>query len=38
MTDNTHMIDNQLDGEWLQARQGEYFLIRIPSSATNGSY
>jgi quercetin dioxygenase-like cupin family protein len=38
MTANTQMIDNQLDGEWLQARPGEYFLIRIPSSATNGSY
>jgi hypothetical protein len=32
------MIDNQLDGEWLQARPGEYFLIRIPASATNNSY
>jgi quercetin dioxygenase-like cupin family protein len=38
MTANTHMIDNQLDSEWLQARSGEYFLIRILSSATNGSY
>jgi mannose-6-phosphate isomerase-like protein (cupin superfamily) len=38
MTSNTHMIDNPLDDEWLQARPGEYFLIRIPSSATNGSY
>jgi hypothetical protein len=33
MTANTHMIDNQLDSEWLQARSGEYFLIRILSSA-----
>jgi hypothetical protein len=38
MTANTPMIDNQLDGEWVQARPGEHFLIRIPSSATNGSY
>jgi quercetin dioxygenase-like cupin family protein len=38
MTGNTRMIDNQLDAEWLQARPGEYFLIRIPSSATNGEY
>lgn len=38
MTANTRMIDNQLDGEWLQARPGEYFLIRIPASATNNSY
>jgi quercetin dioxygenase-like cupin family protein len=38
MTDNVHMIDNQLDDEWLQARPGEYFRIRIPSSTTNGSY
>jgi mannose-6-phosphate isomerase-like protein (cupin superfamily) len=38
MTGKTHLIDKQLDGEWLQARPGELFLIRIPSSATNGSY
>jgi mannose-6-phosphate isomerase-like protein (cupin superfamily) len=38
MTANTHLIDKQPDSEWLQARPGEYFLIRIPSSATNGSY
>jgi quercetin dioxygenase-like cupin family protein len=38
MRANMNMISNQLDGEWLQARPGEYFLIRIPSSATNGSY
>jgi mannose-6-phosphate isomerase-like protein (cupin superfamily) len=38
MTANTLMLDKQLDGEWLQARPGEYFLIRIPSLATNGSY
>jgi mannose-6-phosphate isomerase-like protein (cupin superfamily) len=38
MTGNTRMTGNQLDGEWLQARPGEYFLIRIPSSATNGEY
>src|ERR1700731_3825936 len=38
MTGNTYTIDPRPDGEWLQARPGEYFLIRIPSSATNGSY
>lgn len=38
MTGNTRVIVNQLDGEWLQARPGEYFLIRVPSSATNNSY
>jgi mannose-6-phosphate isomerase-like protein (cupin superfamily) len=38
MKANVHMADNPLDGEWLQARPGECFLIRIPSAATNGSY
>jgi quercetin dioxygenase-like cupin family protein len=38
MTVHTSPIDDQLDGEWLQARPGERFLIRIPASATNGSY
>ncbi len=34
MTRNAH----KLSGEWLQSRPGERFLIRIPASATNGSY
>jgi hypothetical protein len=34
MTGNAH----KLSGEWLQSRPGERFLIRIPASATNGSY
>jgi quercetin dioxygenase-like cupin family protein len=38
MTANRYMIDKQHDGEWLQARPGEYFLIRIAASATNVSY
>jgi quercetin dioxygenase-like cupin family protein len=38
MTGNAHVIDNKLSGEWLQSRPGERFLIRIPASATNGSY
>jgi quercetin dioxygenase-like cupin family protein len=37
MTGN-HMIDNELSGEWLQSRPGERFSIRVPASATNGSY
>ena len=37
MTGN-EVIDNQLSGEWLQSRPGERFSIRIPASATNGSY
>ena len=28
----------ELGGEWLQSRPGERFWIRIPASATNGSY
>ncbi|MCU1261772.1 MAG: Cupin 2 conserved barrel domain protein [Bryobacterales bacterium] len=38
MTGNADVIDNKLSGEWLQSRPGERFLIRIPASATNGSY
>jgi len=38
MTGNLHVIDNELSGEWLQSRPGERFSIRIPASATNGSY
>jgi quercetin dioxygenase-like cupin family protein len=34
----SEVIDNQLSGEWLQSRPGERFSIRIPASATNGSY
>jgi hypothetical protein len=34
----THAIDSQLSGEWLQARPGERFSIRIPALATDGSY
>jgi len=34
----THAIDSQLSGEWLQARPGERFSIRIPASATDGCY
>jgi mannose-6-phosphate isomerase-like protein (cupin superfamily) len=37
MTGN-HMIDNGPSGEWLQSRPGERFSIRVPASATNGSY
>jgi quercetin dioxygenase-like cupin family protein len=37
MTGN-HIIDNELSGEWLQSRPGERFSIRVPASATNGSY
>jgi mannose-6-phosphate isomerase-like protein (cupin superfamily) len=38
MTGNAHVIDSGLSGEWLQSRPGERFSIRIPASATNGSY
>jgi quercetin dioxygenase-like cupin family protein len=38
MTGNAHIFDNELNGEWLQSRPGERFSIRIPASATNGSY
>jgi quercetin dioxygenase-like cupin family protein len=37
-TGNARVIDNEQSGEWLQARPGERFSIRIPASATNGSY
>jgi mannose-6-phosphate isomerase-like protein (cupin superfamily) len=37
MTGNP-LIDNELSGEWLQSRPGERFSIRVPASATNGSY
>ena len=33
-----NISDNELSGEWLQSRPGEHFSIRIPASATNGSY
>jgi mannose-6-phosphate isomerase-like protein (cupin superfamily) len=33
-----HAIDNEFNGEWLQARPGERFSIRIPSLATNCRY
>jgi len=38
MADNAQVIDNELNGEWLQARPGERFSIRIPAAATNGLY
>jgi quercetin dioxygenase-like cupin family protein len=38
MTDTKRVIDNQDRDEWLQARPGERFLIRVPAAATNGSY
>jgi mannose-6-phosphate isomerase-like protein (cupin superfamily) len=37
-TGDAHAIDNEPSGEWLQARPGERFSIRIPASATNGCY
>jgi quercetin dioxygenase-like cupin family protein len=37
-TRNANVIDKELSGEWLQSRPGEHFSIRIPASATNGSY
>ena len=37
MTGNP-LIDNELSGGWLQSRPGERFSIRVPASATNGSY
>ena len=30
--------NNELSGEWLQSRPGERFSIRVPASATNGTY
>ena len=38
MTDKTRVIDSELDQQWLQAAPGEYFLIRVPASASNGMY
>ena len=38
MTAKTHLIENELKGEWLEAAPGEHFLIRIPGSETNNSY
>jgi quercetin dioxygenase-like cupin family protein len=38
MTGKAQTIDKELSGEWLVARPGERFSIRIPASATNGSY
>jgi quercetin dioxygenase-like cupin family protein len=37
-TGDPRTVDNELSGEWLQSRPGERFSIRIPASATNGSY
>ncbi len=37
-TGDTRTVNNELSAEWLQSRPGEYFLIRIPASATNGCY
>jgi quercetin dioxygenase-like cupin family protein len=37
-TADPHAIDNESSGEWLQARPGERFSIRIPAAATNGGY
>lgn len=37
-TDDVHAIDDELSGEWLQARPGERFSIRIPGSATDDRY
>ena len=37
-TGNTNVMDKELHDEWLQARPGERFSIRVPASATNGSY
>jgi mannose-6-phosphate isomerase-like protein (cupin superfamily) len=37
-TGHAHAIDSEPSGEWLQARPGERFSIRIPASATNGCY
>src|SRR6267154_3086943 len=37
-TGDPRTVDNELSGEWLQARPGERFSIRIPASATNGCY
>ena len=37
-TSNARVAGSEASGEWLQARPGERFSIRIPASATNGSY
>src|SRR5215468_2707510 len=37
-TGNTHALDNEPSGEWLQSRPGERFSIRIPAVVTNGCY
>jgi len=38
MAGNTTMIDNNPGEKWLNSRPGERFLIRVPATATNGSY
>jgi quercetin dioxygenase-like cupin family protein len=38
MKGNDHEIHIEASDEWLRARPGESFLIRIPALATNGSY
>jgi mannose-6-phosphate isomerase-like protein (cupin superfamily) len=38
MNGNEHEFHNEVSDEWLQARPGERFLIRIPAAATNGFY
>jgi quercetin dioxygenase-like cupin family protein len=38
MADKAKQIVGELNSEWLQARPGERFLIRIPASATGGLY
>jgi quercetin dioxygenase-like cupin family protein len=35
---DAHVIDCEPSDEWLQARPGERFSIRIPALATNGCY
>jgi len=38
MASKRHTIEDKVSEGWLEARSGERFLIRIPASATNGSY
>jgi mannose-6-phosphate isomerase-like protein (cupin superfamily) len=38
MAGNQGKLPNKAGEEWLHARPGELFLIRIPASATNGVY
>lgn len=38
MRGNLKLANEKREAEWLQARPGEQFAIRIPASATNGSY